>query len=265
MTLRPWHPFRVVLAMIAVVGYVFLLAPIIVIAAASVGPTQFLVFPPQGFTLRWYEEALARADYRNGFQISLIIAAIATILSTVIGALAAIAVVRYRFFARELILALFLSPLVLPSLVLAVALLLMFSAARIDPSPERLIAAHLVLCVPYVIRTLIPVLQRLDRSLEEAAQNLGAPPLATFWLVTLPVIRPGLLAGAFFAFIISFDEVVLGIFLAPARQPTLPIQIYSAVQFGLDPTVAAVSTLLIGLTLVLVVVSETLLGIRRLA
>jgi putative spermidine/putrescine transport system permease protein len=265
MTLHAWHPFRLALAVIAIVGYVFLLAPIVVIAGASFGPTQFLVFPPQGFSLRWYEEALARADFRSGFQISLIIAAVATVLSTVIGALAAVAVVRFRFVGRDLVIALFLSPLILPSLVLAVGLLLMFSGARIDPSPERLIAAHLVVCVPYVIRTLVPVLQRFDRSLEEAAQNLGASPLAAFWLVTLPVIRPGLVAGAFFAFIISFDEVVLGIFLAPARQPTLPIQIYSAVQFGLDPTVAAISTLLIVLTLVLVVVSETLLGIRRLA
>jgi len=264
-SLAAWHPFRIALAAISIVGYVFLLAPIVVIAASSFGQTQFLVFPPQGFSLRWYQEALGRSDFRSGFQISLLIATIATVLSTVIGALAAVAVVRYRFFARDVIIALFLSPLILPSLVLALALLLMFSSARIDPSPERLIAAHLVVCVPYVIRTLVPVLQRFDRSLEEAAQDLGASPLAAFWLVTLPVIRPGLVAGAFFAFIISFDEVVLGIFLAPARQPTLPIQIYSAVQFGLDPTVAAVSTLLIGLTLVLVIVSETLLGIRRLA
>ncbi len=264
MTLRAWHPFRLALGLISAVGYLFLLAPIIVIAGASFGSTQFLVFPPQGFSLRWYEEALGRADFWSGFQISVLIALVAAVLSTIIGALAAVAVVRHRFFGRDLILALFLSPLILPSLVLAVALLLMFSAARIDPSPERLIAAHLVLCVPYVIRTLIPVLQRVDPSLEEAAQNLGASSLAAFWLVTLPQIRPGLVAGAFFAFIISFDEVVLGVFLAPARQPTLPIQIYSAVQFGLDPTVAAVSTLLIVLTLVLVVVSEALLGVRRL-
>jgi putative spermidine/putrescine transport system permease protein len=111
----------------------------------------------------------------------------------------------------------------------------------------------------------MPVLQGLDQAIEEAAQDLGAGPVSTFLLVTLPLIRPGLLAGAFFAFAISFDEVVLALFLAPASQPTLPIQIYAAVQFGLDPTVAAVSALLIGLTLVLMLLSETAAGVRRAA
>lgn len=263
MPLRRSHPFSVLLVAASAVAYVFLLAPLLVIAGASFGPTQYLLFPPQGFTLRWYEEALARTDFRQGFQVSLVIAAVAAVLSTVLGALAALALVRYRFPGRSLLNALFLSPLILPSLVLAVALVLYFTAARIGPTVERLVAAHLVITTPYVIRTLLPVLERFDRALEEAAQDLGATPLSTFFLVTLPVIRPGLLAGAFFAFIISFDEVVLGIFLAPTRQPTLPVQIYSAVQFSLDPTVAAVSTLLMVVTLVLVVLSETLLGVRR--
>lgn len=265
MTLRRWHPFRIALLVVAVLAYLFLLAPIIVIAVASFGSTEFLSFPPQGFSLQWYREALERPDFRQGFRVSLIVAVATAVLSTVIGSLAALALVRYRFWGRDLLSALFLSPLILPTLVLALALLLFFSSTGIEPSLVRLIAAHLVICVPYVLRTLIPVLQRFDRTVEEAAKNLGAGPLTTFFLVTLPLIRPGLITGAFFAFIISFDEVVLALFLAPPRQPTLPLQIYSAVQFDLDPAVAAISSLLIVLTLVLVIISETLLNVRRLA
>lgn len=264
MMLRGTHPFRLFLVAIAVIAYLFLLAPIIVVTLASFGASQFLSFPPDGFSLQWYRAALTREDFRHGLQVSLIVGIATAVLSGVIGTLSAFALIRHRFRGRELLSALFLSPLVLPSLVLALALLLMSSAVGVGPSLQRLVVAHMVICVPYVLRTLIPVLQRFDVSLEEAAQNLGAGPIATFFLVTLPVIRPALITGIFFAFIISFDEVILALFLAPPRQPTLPIEIYAAVQFSLDPTVAAVSTLLICVTLAFVVISEALFGVRRL-
>ena len=208
--------------------YLFLLAPIIVIVASSFGPTGYLAFPPQGFSLRWYAQALGGGDYLGPFQTSLTIALSVSILATIVGTLAAIGLVRFRFPGRELLAALFLSPLMLPTLVLAVALLLLASKLGIPATSERLIAAHLVITVPYVLRTSIPVLERFDRTLEEAAQDLGAGPLATFFLVTLP------------------------------------IKIYSAVQLGLDPTVAAVATLLIGLTTAILLLGQVAFGVRRL-
>ncbi|HEX8969862.1 MAG TPA: ABC transporter permease subunit, partial [Chloroflexota bacterium] len=160
--------------------------------------------------------------------------------------------------------ALFLSPLMLPTLVLAVAILLLSSQLHLEASTGRLIAAHLIVTVPYVLRTSMPVLQRADRALEEAAQDLGATPISAFFLVTLPVVRSGVLAGALFAFMISFDELVLALFLASPRSPTLPIKIYSAVQLGLDPTVAAIATLLIGLSVAGLLIGQAVVGVRRL-
>jgi putative spermidine/putrescine transport system permease protein len=161
-----------------------------------------------------------------------------------------------------LLTALFLSPLMLPTLALAVGILLVSSQFGIQATTGRLIAAHLVVTVPYVLRTVIPVLQRMDRALEEAAQDLGATPVQAFLLVTLPVVRSGVIAGALFAFMISFDELVLALFLANPRTPTLPIKIYSAVQLGLDPTVAAIATLLIALSSVIVLVGQAVFGPR---
>jgi putative spermidine/putrescine transport system permease protein len=172
--------------------------------------------------------------------------------------------VRFQFPGRSLLTALFLSPLMLPTLVLAVALLLLSSELHLEATTGRLIAAHLIVTVPYVLRTSMPVLQRVDRALEEAARDLGATPISSFFLVTLPLVRSGVLAGALFAFMISFDELVLALFLASPRSPTLPIKIYSAVQLGLDPTVAAIATLLILLSVVVVLVGQAVVGVRRL-
>ncbi len=257
-------PFGRILAGFNVLVYLFLLAPIIVIVASSFGPTGYLAFPPQGVSLRWYEQALGSSDYLGPFQTSLGIAFTVAGLATIAGTLAAIALVRFQFPGRLLLASLFLSPLMLPTLVLAVALLLLASQLGVPASSERLVAAHLVIAIPYVLRTAMPVLERFDRSLEEAAQNLGATPLDTFFSITLPIIRPGIAAGALFAFMISFDELVLALFLAGPRSPTLPIKIYSAVQLGLDPTVAAVATLLIVLSMVMLLAGQAVVGVRRL-
>jgi putative spermidine/putrescine transport system permease protein len=256
--------FGVALASFNAVVYVFLLAPIIVIVISSFGSTGFLAFPPQGLSLRWYVSALGNQQYWSAFQTSIGIALTVAVLATLIGGMASVALVRIRFPGRGLLTALFLSPLMLPTLVLALAILLLSSQLHLEASTARLIAAHLVVTVPYVLRTSMPVLQRVDRALEEAAQDLGANPTSAFFLVTLPMVRSGLLAGALFAFMISFDELVLALFLANPRSPTLPIKIYSAVQLGLDPTVAAIATLLIGLSVLGLLIGQAVVGVRRL-
>jgi len=234
-----------VLGLLALLTFLYLLGPILVIVGSALGNTNYLAFPPHGFTLKWFQAALAEPRYLSAFATSLTIAGAAMLLSLALGLPAAFALARYAFPGRRLIEAALLMPLVLPALVLSIALTLLFSRIGFTAGSLRLIVAHLVICTPYVVRVALPVLQRLDPAQEEAARNLGASPLASFFLVTLPAIRPGAIAAATLAFIVSFDEIDLAIFLADPRAPTLPVTIYSAIQLGIDPTVAAVSALLV--------------------
>lgn len=234
-----------VLGLLNLVIFLYLLGPILIIVGSAFGTTSYLVFPPHGFTLRWFQAALADPRYVDAFGTSLVVAGATTALAVGIGLPAAYALARCHFPGRRLVEAVILMPLVLPALVLSIALTLLFSSIGLTAATGRLVVAHLVICTPYVIRVTIPVLRRLDVALEEAAQNLGASPLATFFLVTLPAIRPGAIAAATLAFIVSFDEIDLAIFLANPRAPTLPVTIYSAIQLGVDPTVTAVSALLV--------------------
>ena len=250
-------PFGWVLLLLAVVTFVYLLGPLLVIVAASFSDTGYLAFPPQGLSLRWYRQALADARYLNGFFVSVRLAGMVALLALVVGTAAAVALTRFRFPGRLLLEALFLSPLVLPGLVLAVALTLFFAANPVaPPGLPRLVVSHLLVGVPLVLRVMLPVLRRADRSIEEAARNLGASPLQAFFLVTLPALRPGLFAAAALAFIFSFDEVEMALFLGSARDAPLTVVLYGAAQMQMDPTVAAVSSLLILIALVLMVAQQ---------
>jgi putative spermidine/putrescine transport system permease protein len=258
----PRHVFGLLLWLLAAIVLLYILAPLAVIVAASFGATGYVAFPPQGLTLRWYEQALANPRYVNGFLTSLRIAGTVTLISSAVGVAAAYALVRYQFRGARLIESLFLSPLVLPGLVLAVALRIFFSRTLGATGTNSLILAHLTICVPCVIRVVIPVLQRFDRSIEEAALNLGASPAKAFFLVTLPVVRPGVVAAAALAFVMSFDEVDMSVFLASPREQPLTVALYSAVQLAFDPTLAAVSALLIMLTFVIMVAYQAVARLR---
>lgn len=251
------HGFGWLLRLVAVLAFVYLLGPLFVIVAASLSDTGYLTFPPQGLSLRWYRSALADVRYLDGFFVSVRLALTVATISLVIGTAAAVALTRFSFPGRTLIEAFFLSPLVLPGLVLAVALTLFFaSTPLVPPGMTRLVVSHLIVGVPLVLRVMLPVLRRVDRSIEEAAQNLGASPLKAFLLVTLPALRPGLFAAAALAFIFSFDEVEMALFLGSAREAPLTVVLYGAAQMAFDPTVAAVSSLLILLALVLMVAQQ---------
>ncbi len=236
--------------------YVFLLAPLVIVAIASFGATSYLRFPPQGFTFEWFGRALSDGVYWSTFYTSLWVGVVSALAATVIGLLAAYALGRYRLRGSGLIGAFFLSPLIMPTLVFGVALLIFFATVWGPPGIWRLVAGHLVITIPYVIRTALPVIEQLDASLNEAAADLGASALTTARTITVPILAPTVLVSFGLAFLISFDELVLALFLAPPSAPTLPMQIYSNVQFGLDPTVGAVSTMLLVLTAVFMVVGQ---------
>jgi putative spermidine/putrescine transport system permease protein len=243
--------------------YLFLVAPILVVVIVSFCDAAFLEFPPKRLSLRWYTNLGQFPDFLRSFWLSLVLAATTAAVATVIGTLGAFALARHRFPGRALLSAMVMSPLVLPGLITGIALLQFFSLFRTEPSFWRLLIGHVVITVPYVVRSVQAVLVGFDRSLEEAARGLGADPWTATRLITLPLIKPGVVAGAVFAFILSFDNVVVSIFLTTPRLVPLPIQIYNYVESSAKPIIASISTLQIALIIVLLLAAEKLVGFSR--
>jgi len=252
--------FRLVVLLV----FVFLLFPIFIVILASLSTTSYLTFPPEGLTLRWYVKAMSQDQYVNGFKFSLVLAAVTVIISTVIGTMAALALIRYRFPTKEAINAFIMSPLIFPMVIIGIALLQFFSSLGLANSFFGLVVGHVIITFPYLVRTVSASLQRFDESLEEAARTLGASRARTFFFVTFPLIRPGIMAGAIFAFIVSFDNVPVSIFLQGIKQSTLPVAIFSYIEYGIDPSIAAVSALLIFLTGFAIFIIERQIGLSQL-
>jgi putative spermidine/putrescine transport system permease protein len=242
----------------------YMVLPLLVVAAASLTGGEFLVFPPSTLSVRWYAEVLRSGKYLGPAWTSLQLASLVTVLALAVGAPAAYVLARRRFPGRRLLEAAFLSPLILPTIVLGIALLVAFSRYAGGPSFWALAAGHVVITLPYVIRTLGAVLAVVDPAHEEAARTMGAGWWARYRYVVLPQCREGLVASAFFAFIISFDDAVVALFLRAPGVETLPLRIYSELEFSTSPAVAAVSTLVVGATVGLILAGERLLGLRRL-
>ncbi|SEQ48939.1 putative spermidine/putrescine transport system permease protein [Devosia sp. YR412] len=251
--------FGVVIALL----FTFILAPTVVIALSSFGTSEILEFPPQSFTLRWYAYALARPEFTSAAWNSLWLAVSSTAIATPLAIAASLAITRGRLPGREVLQTILLAPLVVPSVVIGLAILLASSRLGFSSGSTRLIAAHVLIVLPYLVRTTSASLVRLDPLAEEAARTLGANSLRTFLHVTLPGLAPGLLAGMIFGFIISFDNVSISLFLANARTNTLPLSLMSYVEYNLDPSVAAVSTLLILMALVVAIALERFAGLRK--
>jgi putative spermidine/putrescine transport system permease protein len=235
----------VIVKLIVVFGLMFLIFPIIVVIVTSFNKTAYIQFPPESLSLKWYLNILQKYKFIDGFKISLLIASIVTAISTASGIMAALALVRYNLKGKKLIESYLLSPIILPEVVTGVCLLTFFSSMGMFNNILNLIIGHIIITIPYVIRTVAAVLYRFNRSIEEAAMNLGANPVQTFFKVTFPLIKPGVVAGALFAFIMSFDNFAVSIFLTGPRTETLPIVIFMHLRYETDPTLAAVCTLLI--------------------
>jgi putative spermidine/putrescine transport system permease protein len=216
-------------------------------------------------SLRWYEAVVSSPVYLVSALMSLKLAVLVTASATVLGAAIAIVLHRRNIPGTGLLAALFMAPLVLPTIIFALGLLIFWSAYIGRTSLLTLWIGHTVVAIPYVIRTTLAVLSTSDRSLEEAGRTLGAGPWKTMIYVILPQAAPGIAAGAFFAFNISFDEAILSLFLRSPDIMTLPIQIYTQLEFSPDPSIAAASTLMIVLTICLIAIIDRLLGIQRVA
>ncbi|HXY25897.1 MAG TPA: ABC transporter permease [Candidatus Acidoferrum sp.] len=242
---------RILLRCINLLLLLYLMAPIIVVVATSFGSSAYPLFPPNDLTLAWFRKFWENPELREALRLSATLSATSTFLATIIGTLSSLAIVRYRVPGKSYFSVILLSPILFPAIVLALALLVAFQRVGLTQSFKGLVAAHTLLITPFVIRLVMASLEDFDPSLEEAAQNLGAGWWRTFTRITLPLIRPGILAGAVFAFIMSFDELVVTLMLAGPELQTLPIRIFNYVQYSSDPTISAISTCLIAVWLVI--------------
>lgn len=257
---RRWLTWLYVATVVA-----FLLTPIVVIVLASLTSTSYLAVPPRGLSLRWFEAVLNSPSYQTAIGSSLLLACVATAGATALGTIVAYGLTRYRPAGTQVLGAIFSAPLIIPGVVSGVALLQFLTMAGLRGSFMPLVALHILMALPYVIRSVSASIAAADPQVEEAAWTLGSSPLKTFFLVTLPIIKPGVVTGAIFAFIISMGEVAATIFVLTVRQTTLPVKIFSMVEFGVDPSIAAVSALMILFTAILLLIAEKWTGFHRFA
>ncbi|MVA78509.1 ABC transporter permease subunit [Agrobacterium vitis] len=244
-----------ILLVITLLTAAFLVLPILFIAALSFGSSQWLIFPPPAWTTKWYGQLFADPRWLDAAWTSFRIAVIVTILSVVIGLCASFGLVRGRFLGRDALRALFMTPMILPVVVLAVALYAFFLRIGLNGTTLGFVIAHLVVALPFSILALTNALEGFDKSIEDAAVLCGASPLKARLLITLPCIGHGLFSAAVFSFLTSWDEVVLAIFMASPTLQTLPVKIWATLRQDLTPVIAAASTLLIVVTIALMLIT----------
>jgi putative spermidine/putrescine transport system permease protein len=253
--------------------FTFLLAPIVIIVITSFTAGETVAFPPTQYSLRWYAKVLDHLADAPGvkpgllaaFLLSLRVGAVVALGATVAGVLAAYALYRYRFRGMAVVRQYFLLPLMLPQIVTGIALLVWFSELRALGPLTRLILGHLIVTLPYVILTVGASLEASRPDLEEAAIGLGASRPRAFWSITIPLIREGIVAGAIFALIISFNSFTVSYFLYSGDALPLPVWVFEYMAYFLDPTLAVISSFLIAMTLLAMLVLDRLVGIRRIA
>lgn len=243
----------------------FLLLPIVVVIPVSFTEAPIFAFPPEGFSLQWYARIRNVDGLLGALGLSAQIAALSTAISLLLGTLCAIALVRGRLPGAEAIATFMVSPLMLPGLVLGIAMLQAMRELGLRDAWISLLIAHVVITMPFVMRTVLASLSMFDFAMVDAARTLGCSYPLAIWRVLVPNILPGFVSGALFAFIASFDNYPVSMFLVDVRTKTLPIQLLNYLEISPDPTLAAVSTLLILLTIFVLFLCDRLVGLRRMA
>ncbi|EIC84313.1 binding-protein-dependent transport systems inner membrane component [Serratia sp. M24T3] len=241
----------------------FMLAPLVIICIMAFTPYPTLTLPTTHFSLRWFRTLFSHDEFIHSFYISIILAIASATLACVVAVPAALAIARYEFRGRGLLSSLLLSPLLVPHLVLGVALMRMFTLLGGNGNFGWLLLAHTMVITPYVLRLVLSALAGFDRTAEQAAISLGASRATVFWRITLPMILPGISGGWMLAFINSFDEVTMSIFVTSPATVTLPVQMYMYTTESIDPMMAAVSALMIAITAVAMLVLDRFYGLDR--
>jgi len=259
---RIWYyTFRVICGLI----FFFLIAPIIIMVPLSFNSQPYftfsremLTFDPAGYSLRWYEDLFTSESWMRSIQNSFLIGIASTILATTLGTLAALGLSRPHMPYKGLIMGILISPMIVPLIISAAGMFFFFSSIGLAQTFPGVILAHTALGTPFVVITVTATLVGFDNSLTRAASNLGASPSYTFFKITMPLILPGVISGALFAFITSFDEIVIVLFVAGVEQRTIPREMWSGIREQISPTILAVATILVALSIALLTTIELL-------
>lgn len=252
---------RALLAFVVLI-MLYLLLPIIIIILLSFSSARYLQFPPPGFSGQWYERFFHDPNWMTSLWLSVRISGMCTVLSVLLGVLASIVLVRERFPGKTACYVLILSPLIVPGIIIAIASFFFFSRLHMIGSPVAMALGETVLALPLVVVIVSATLQGFDRRLEQAAISLGASPVRAFLHVTLPIIGPAVISSALFAFLTSFDELLVPLLLAGPTTMTLPVRIWTSVIMQIDPTITAVSSVLIAFALTVLLLVGALRRVR---
>ncbi|TIW00545.1 MAG: ABC transporter permease, partial [Mesorhizobium sp.] len=251
---RPFRPdvlAKIAASLLVALILFFLILPTLIVIPISFGSAPYIEFPPSGLTLKWYGEFFSDPDWIAATLFSLRIAFFTTISATIIGTLAAVGLVRGDFPGKSLVFALALSPLIVPTIIVAIALYLSFAPLHLTGTFFGFLLAHTMLAVPYVVISVSAALQRFDPILEMAALNCGAGRGRAFFAIVLPQIMPGVIAGAVFAFVSSFDEATVAFFISGIDGKTITKKLFEDIDFNLTPVIAVVSTIIVTITILL--------------
>ncbi|QQM31628.1 ABC transporter permease [Martelella lutilitoris] len=240
-----------------ILAFAFLLAPIAVLVFASFDDASFFRFPPKAYSLRWYDAALESREYKSALSVSLLVALLAGFIAVLFGAMAAFALVRYRPAGGRIVEAILMTPLVLPLIVWAIALLQIYSRLGMSGTLPALVLAHAVITMPFSVRIMVSTFADLDPLLEQAAATLGASPGRVVRRITLPLAMPGLVSSAAFSVLISFNDVIVSSLIAGARWITFPVRLYAQLRSqGIDPITLAIGSAIVAFILVAALIGE---------
>ena len=260
---RRWDVSQVLGSAAGILVFIFMALPIVVIAFSAFSPSDFPEFPPSGFSLKWFVVIFTKKAWLKAIRNSIILLLLVTPITTALGTLASYSLHRLRFRGSELLQSFLLSPLMIPQIVLGIALLYVFSAMGWTGTLHALVIGQVLVAFPYVVRSVNACMAGLDPILESASMILGASPTETFFRVTLPLIRPGIIAGAVFAAVTSFGEVSVSLFLSAPSTTPVSIRVFNYIEQTFDPAVTAVSVIFVVFSIVVLFVVDRTVGLSK--
>ena len=251
---------KTIMIMVCVISIVALVLPSLLVVVMSFNSGEFITFPPQGFSLRWYKTMIDSWEIKKAAMVSINAACIVTFIDILLGVPAAWVLVRCQFRGRELLNSFILSPLMLPGMIIGIGILFFFSLMGFSISYEMMILSHVVVTVPYTVRLTVSRLINLNPTLEEASKNLGANSTQTFLHIVLPKLIGGIVAGAAFSFLMSFDNLTVSLFTSSINERPLPLEVFYLLRYDINPVVAAISTVEIVLATSVLIIGSSLGG-----